>query len=204
MNARVKQREATRASILQAALKAFSEEGFEGASTREIAAVAGVHHGLIKYHFKSKDLLWRAAVTFLFERQAQEVVLPDPADPAFADPKVYAREMIRVRARYWARHPEHARLMVQEACRDSERSRWMVEEYSRRTARVGQQFVRYLQDHGLAPADAPVASLVYIIMGASQLFFTLSPEVGQIWGVDPTDPKVIDDHIDALTKVLIR
>lgn len=204
MNARVKQREATQASILQAALKAFSEEGFEGASTREIAAMAGVHHGLIKYHFKSKDLLWRAAVTFLFERQAQELALPDPADPQYADPRVYARAMIRERARYWARHPEHARLMAQESCRDSERSRWMVEEYSRRAAKVGERFVRYLQDHGLAPANGSVPSLVYIIMGASQLFFTLSPEVQRIWGVDPTDPKAIEDHIATLTEFLIR
>ena len=63
MNTRVQQKEATRASILQAALEEFSEKGFDGTSTRLIAAKAGVHHALIKYHFQSKDALWKAAVT---------------------------------------------------------------------------------------------------------------------------------------------
>lgn len=204
MNARVRQREATRASILHAALQAFASHGFDGASTREIAAMAGVHHGLIKYHFESKELLWRAAVVHLFERQNQEVVLPSPDELRFADPRDYAREVLRSRALYWSRHPEHARLMVQESCNDSERFRWMVDEHGRQTARVGEQFVSFLKAHNLVPADAPVVSLVYIIMGASQLFFTLAPEVRRIWNVDPTDPKVIDDHINALTALLIR
>jgi AcrR family transcriptional regulator len=204
VNARVRQRESTRASILQAALQAFSARGFEGASTREIAALAGIHHGLIKYHFKSKDLLWRAAVTHLFERQAEEVVLPSPDDLQFTSPRDYAREVLRTRALYWSRHPEHMRLMVQESCSDSERFRWMVDEYGRQTARVGEQFVGFLKEHGLISRDAPTVSLVYIIMGASQLFFTLAPEVRRIWGVDPSDAKAVEDHIEALLEVLVR
>ena len=84
MNLRTQQREATQASLLQAALEVFSEKGFEGASTREIAALAGAHNALIKYHFSSKDALWRAAVAFLFERQATELAMPRHDDPAFA------------------------------------------------------------------------------------------------------------------------
>jgi AcrR family transcriptional regulator len=37
LNIRARQKAATQASILQAALEIFSEQGFEGASTREIA-----------------------------------------------------------------------------------------------------------------------------------------------------------------------
>lgn len=203
MNARVRQREATQASILKAALDEFSGKGFDGASTREIAARAGVHHALIKYHFKSKDLLWRAAVSYLFDREAEEVNLPSLDDPAFADPKAYAREMIRRRARYWAKHPEHARLMVQETFRDSERLRWMTDEHVRRSAKVGETFVQFLQANGLAPADAPIASVAYIIMGASQLFFIRAPEAKRMWGVDPKSPAVIEAHIDVLARMLV-
>ena len=69
---RTLQKEATRAAILQSALQIFSERGFDGGSTRDIAEHAGVHHALIKYYFDNKDTLWRAAVTFLFDRQALE------------------------------------------------------------------------------------------------------------------------------------
>ena len=56
----------TRERILAAALDRFSELSFEGATTREIAARAGVTQGLLNYHFSSKDELWRAAVDGLF------------------------------------------------------------------------------------------------------------------------------------------
>lgn len=201
LNARDRQREATRSSILQAALEAFSERGFDGVSTREIAARAGVHHALIKYHFENKDTLWRAAVTFLFHRQAEEFEAPGPE--AFENARAYARELIRRRAYYWARHPEHARLMVQESCADSDRFRWMTDEFIAQTRKVSEQFIRFLQDNGLAP-PGPVAPLVYIFVGAAQLFYTLAPEVRRVWNLEPTDPQVIEDHVEALVAVLIR
>jgi AcrR family transcriptional regulator len=50
---RSQQREATRERIVEAALEAFAEKGFHGASTRDIALRAGTHQGLITYHFPS-------------------------------------------------------------------------------------------------------------------------------------------------------
>src|SRR6476619_4067217 len=57
----------TRERILAAALDLFSERSFEGATTRDIAARAGVTQPLLNYHFRSKDALWRAAVDTLFD-----------------------------------------------------------------------------------------------------------------------------------------
>ena len=51
----------TRASILDAAIAEFSQRGFEGASIRAIADRLGLQHPLITYHYRSKDILWRAA-----------------------------------------------------------------------------------------------------------------------------------------------
>ena len=41
----------TQHKLLDAAIAAFSENGFKGTSTRDIADRAGVHHPLITYHF---------------------------------------------------------------------------------------------------------------------------------------------------------
>ena len=57
----------TRDRILAAAADLFAERSFDGATTREIAARAGVTQPLLNYHFRSKDELWRAAVDSLFE-----------------------------------------------------------------------------------------------------------------------------------------
>ena len=56
----------TKQKLLDAALEAFSENGFKGTSTRDIAERAGVHHPLITYHFKNKETLWRAAADRIF------------------------------------------------------------------------------------------------------------------------------------------
>jgi AcrR family transcriptional regulator len=54
--------ETTRARLLDAAEKVFSEYGFEGASVRMINAAAQVDSGAIHYHFGSKADLFRAVI----------------------------------------------------------------------------------------------------------------------------------------------
>ncbi|WP_374527491.1 TetR/AcrR family transcriptional regulator [Novosphingobium sp.] len=69
-------------ACLDAALAAFAERGFEGASIREIAAACGVSHGLLSVRFGSKQALWESAVEHgmgrlhnrMVERQAR---MPD-------------------------------------------------------------------------------------------------------------------------------
>ena len=57
-----------RSRLLHAAMDAFAEYGYEGASLRAIADNAGVSFQLIAYYFGSKEELWVATVDFLFER----------------------------------------------------------------------------------------------------------------------------------------
>ncbi len=53
----------TREKLLEAAAKLFSEQGFEAVSIREIASLAGVRHGGVNYHFKSKRELYMEVVS---------------------------------------------------------------------------------------------------------------------------------------------
>ena len=52
--------EETRKRIVTAALKVFGEDGYEGASTRRIAELAGVKPPALQYYFNSKEGLHRA------------------------------------------------------------------------------------------------------------------------------------------------
>ena len=61
----------TRREIISAATEEFAHYGFDGASTRNIASRAGVKHTLVTYHFVSKEGLWQAAVSHLFEQYRQ-------------------------------------------------------------------------------------------------------------------------------------
>ena len=53
---------ATRAAILDSALRAFSRAGYDGVGTREIARDAGVTAMLVNRYFGSKEALFAAAV----------------------------------------------------------------------------------------------------------------------------------------------
>jgi AcrR family transcriptional regulator len=52
--------EETRLRIIDAAIELFGESGFGGASTRDIAARAGVNAPALLYYFESKEGLYRA------------------------------------------------------------------------------------------------------------------------------------------------
>ena len=52
--------EETRLRIVTAALKLFGQLGFDGASTRDIAAAAGVNAPALQYYFDNKEGLYIA------------------------------------------------------------------------------------------------------------------------------------------------
>jgi AcrR family transcriptional regulator len=67
--------EDTRAKIVEAALKEFGERGFEGASMREIAVVAGVNAPALIYYFNNKEGLYLACAEYVVTRM-WEAMLP--------------------------------------------------------------------------------------------------------------------------------
>ena len=56
--------------LLHAAAEVFAEKGYDTANTRDIAAAAGVTHTTIRYHFGSKDGLYRQCAEAIVDRFA--------------------------------------------------------------------------------------------------------------------------------------
>src|SRR6266545_2943038 len=56
-----------RRQLLEIALDFFSRKGFEGTTTREIAAAAGVTEAIIFRHFPSKQALYTAVLDYRHE-----------------------------------------------------------------------------------------------------------------------------------------
>ena len=71
----------TRGAILAAARSAFAARGFDGTSTRAVAAAAGVAPGLVHHFFGSKDDLFVAALNLPFDpRKVLGAALPGPPE----------------------------------------------------------------------------------------------------------------------------
>jgi AcrR family transcriptional regulator len=58
----------TKGRILTAAEEVFAAKGFQGASTRDIAAAAGVNISSLHYHWASKETLYFAVFRNVFDR----------------------------------------------------------------------------------------------------------------------------------------
>ena len=192
--------DATRERILAAALDLFSELSFEGATTREIAARAGVTQPLLNYHFSSKDELWRAAVDGLFEvlnRSLSERELGLRG----VDELTVARLLVREFIYFSAAHPQLHRIITQECKTDGPRMDWLVERHIRPIFETTTQLLARLARDGHVP-DIPAAHLYYIITGAGPTMFVLAPECRRLAGIDPQAPEVIEAHADAVTALI--
>ena len=110
----------TQQKLLDAATEAFSENGFKGTSTRDIADRARVHHPLITYHFKNKGELWRAATDRIFREFNISLVKAMAIVPEI-DPKARAETFIRTYVKYSFDHPALHKIILQESSSPSER-----------------------------------------------------------------------------------
>lgn len=191
---------AKRSHILDVALRLFAERGYEGVSLRAIAEAAGVDHPLVKYHFTDKDTLWRDAVRLLFDRMNAEL-----RQQSFAtfrdDPERAFAGVIGALVRYNARHPEHARLMVLESVRDSDRVRWAAETFIRRQHAGIRPWLEASIEHGFLP-DLPRHELVTMLNALCHITFTLAPMIRHSWGVDFGGEASIDSHTQAVLSLL--
>jgi TetR/AcrR family transcriptional regulator, regulator of cefoperazone and chloramphenicol sensitivity len=97
-NAKSPRREAspadTRAALVRAALKLFGRQGFDGTSTREIAAEAKANIGSIAYHFGGKEGLRAAAADYIvdtIQTIAGQAIgnLQAPSDPEAARAQLF-------------------------------------------------------------------------------------------------------------------
>lgn len=188
----------TQQKLLEAAIEAFSENGFKGTSTRDIAERAGVHHPLITYHFKNKEQLWRAAADRIF-REFNVSLIEAMAEIPDIEPKARADAFVRTYLQYSRSQPALHRIILQEANYPSERLDWLVNNHLQplfsevHTALVG------MQELGVVPAGNP-ALLFNMIRVCAGGLIALKLELKRTSGIDLDS----DEQIDELADLIIR
>jgi len=94
----------TRQRIIDAAVALFGEHGYAGASTRDIAAAAGVNAPALQYYFENKEGVYRACAQFIaddirgrFEpamQQASGILKGEPGTAALIDAFLRIHEVV--------------------------------------------------------------------------------------------------------------
>jgi len=187
----------TRELILVAALKAFAERGFDGATTRQIAKSAGANHGLIPYYFGTKPKLWQAAVDRAFAQleAGLDMVLDDTSIP---DDRERTRLLIRRFIRFVAQNPEFVKLMNDEGKRRGPRMRWLVDRHVKRLYAAIKAQMQRAQEQGFLPDDVDPIHFHYILAGSVGLIFHQAEECKRLSGIDPFDETTIENHSRAV------
>jgi TetR/AcrR family transcriptional regulator len=193
--------EATREALLDAALAEFSAHGFEGASTRAIAAAAGTHQPQINYHYASKEALWMATVDHLFERLDAAVRRELGHESVGWDDRDGFAANVRAFVRAAAGLPELNRIMVQEATIDSERLRWIVERHTRPRFDLVTRSWRRLRSAGTV-TDVDEVVVYYSLVGAASLPYVNAPEA-RLLGHDTLADAFVEAHADALVAMFL-
>ena len=182
----------TRGAILDAAIAEFADRGFEGASIRAIADRLGLQHPLITYHYRSKDILWRAAAEHAFAqiRAGWDTSVPENSD---LPPLDRLREEYATLFRYTVAFPEFHRFMRQEAFTNNPRLKWVAKTVvAPLLERLIPQIVA-AQRQGLLPAVDPIL-FHYMMVSLTATLSGFGPEMQVTGGLSPENAKVIETY----------
>ncbi len=191
----------TQHKLLDAAIEAFSENGFKGTSTRDIAERAGVHHPLITYHFKNKDQLWRAAADRVFNDFTRHLAAAFEDNEALS-PKERMATMIRAYVYYAKRQPALHKVMVQEASYPNPRLDWLIETHLRPIFQATFELIEQLQHIGVAPRGNPKLLFNMIRLSSGGLL-ALGNELKASSDIDVESNETLDEIADMIVRLFL-
>jgi AcrR family transcriptional regulator len=184
----------TSEKILQSAIREFAAKGFEGASTRSIAAAASVQHTLVTYHFGNKEGLWRAALEHMSQARRGRLETRLHGLRGVDDSTVlylYLDEFIR----YSAETPEFAWIMSHVASHPNTQLDWLLEAHIKSGFDQAARLIESAQKAGHFVEGDP-KYLYYLFIGMMTRIFMLSAEVEQVLGVSPYEPEFVQKHVE--------
>ena len=191
----------TQQKLLDAALEAFSENGFKGTSTRDIADRAGVHHPLITYHFRNKEELWRAAADRVF-RQFNRAIIDAYESTRDQCPRTRTAAVIRAYVKSAAAQPELHKVIIQEASYPTPRLDWLIDTHLKPLFEVALADIKELQRQGIAPKGNPALLFNMIRVSAGGLL-ALSNELKGTSDLDMSEQSSIDELADMIINVFL-
>jgi len=188
-----------REKILAAAIRAFSELGYTGATTAGIARVAGVTQPLIHHHFGSKDGLWRTAVDVVFSNMPRVAV---PADGS--SPRETLMEVLDRFVRFVAAHPEATRIIAREGAVPSPRLDYLLKRYLHEPFREVVDLIRAAQTARIVAPEIRPELALFLFLGAGSHLFDVSALAQRSQGIDTTTAWTCEAFVIAMRTLVER
>jgi TetR/AcrR family fatty acid metabolism transcriptional regulator len=185
--------DARREKIRAAAVRVFARKGFHSARVGDIAAEAGVAHGLLYHYFESKDALLESVFR---ETWTAMLVLIREVEESGEAAGEQLRKVAAVVLRTWRRDPDLVRVLVREVTR--------TPQIQQQAEEVGQAFeaieriVYSGQERGEFRTDLDARLAALVLYGALEEILT-----GWVLGQLPDADEDIARAEHAVVEVLI-
>lgn len=193
----------TRSKLLKSAITIFGKYGFAGSSLRQIAELAGVNHSSVKHHYRNKDELWKATVSYLYSLM-DDFVTKDEESYSQMEPRDVIITMTRNYILFAAKHPELARIRMFETIHESERLDWMTKHYLKPLTDRAIAGIEEGQARGIYTNKISAAHLHHINIAAVRTLYLTAPELERTMGVDVFSDEYIEEHISAVIEIMLN
>ncbi|KCZ48080.1 MULTISPECIES: TetR/AcrR family transcriptional regulator [unclassified Hyphomonas] len=188
--------------ILEAAIELFSTCGYDGVSTTQIAAAAGVSQPSIHYHFGSKTELWIAAIQSLAAQIGSEIPT-DWETVEQMEPVEALQYLCGLIVDVSIQRPELGRFILLEGQAGGERLEWLYDMVMK-TSYTG--FCRLIQrgiDSGQIKNHKP-HQILMLLHGAIVTYFNVAPLVEIAFGETPGEEAPAADFRAAFLDIVVE
>lgn len=189
----------TRTALLDAALRAFADRGFDGTSIREITGEVGVGHNLVRHYFGSKEDLWMAAVEHGLAPAAErlvEVLSVESGEPL----RLRLRAGFELLMAEAAANPDAFRLFLAEALRGSPRFDQIYDEILEPVSMAIFEFAAATDE---IPDSVDLRVVGIYAFGAVFSPFTFEGLASRLALVPPRAGEPLDDDIEQLIDMIV-
>ncbi|MEP3050992.1 MAG: TetR/AcrR family transcriptional regulator [Erythrobacter sp.] len=185
----------SRDALLNAAIDAFGDRGFEGASLKQISDVAGADVALTRYYFGSKDGLWRAAIDHLAAQLTKDL------QQTFTTEHSSNAEALKAAIRWFvdmsSRWPQISRIIVFEGNADEDRRNYVTGRLVQPFYVLMEMMIRGAKAEG-AIGDISTRTLFFMITHGGSFPMALPELTNAFPGGDIGRPQNLKTHAEAI------
>jgi TetR/AcrR family transcriptional regulator, fatty acid metabolism regulator protein len=181
-----------RALILEAAVRVFARKGYHAARVGDIAAEAGVAHGLLYHYFDSKEKLLESIFR---ETWAELLAALEKVEDEVRPADEQLRQVAAILLRSWRNDPDLVRVLVREVARSPQLG-GRVDEIERAFA-VLERIIERGQREGELRRDLDARLAAWIVYGALEEILT-----GWVLGTLPDGDEGVAEAERTIAQVL--
>lgn len=185
----------TRHAILTQAAQLFAARGYDGCSTRDVAAAAKVSHANIRYHFGGKEDLWRKVIQFLRAKAYQGTDLLAELGTSLSPTEIF-RQHTRNAIMYFVSSPELPKILYHERLSNSGRLS-EIEDIIKQVEAERVSHIQKMQDAGAIKPNIDPAIITGLISGGLIARFVIEPIEDEM-----ERNKMIDVYTDTIVQLV--